>query len=94
MFIKGQIRMCYLKSWRLSGKESACQYRRHRSGRSPGEGNGNALQYPCLGNPMDRGDWQATVHGITKESDMTEKLKSLTHKDLEIDKLNCKSTVI
>ena len=43
---------------------------------------------------MDRGDWQATVHGITKESDMTEKLKSLTHKDLEIDKLNCKSTVI
>ena len=32
--------------------------------------------------------------GVTKESDMTEQLKSLTHKDLEIDKLNCKSTVI
>ena len=35
-------------------------------GRSPGEGNGNPLQYSCLGNPMDRGAWQATVHGITR----------------------------
>ena len=34
--------------------------------RSPGEGNGNPLQYSCLGNPMDRGAWQATVHGVTK----------------------------
>ena len=33
-------------------------------GRSPGEGNGNPLHYSCLGNPMDRGAWQATVHGI------------------------------
>ena len=33
------------------------------SGRSPGEGNGNPLQYSCLENPMDRGAWQATVHG-------------------------------
>ena len=41
------------------------------SGRSPGEGNGNPLQYPFLKNPMDRGAWQATVHGIT-ELDMTE----------------------
>ena len=32
------------------------------SGRSPGEGNGNPLQYSCLGNPMDRGTWQATVY--------------------------------
>ena len=40
-------------------------------GRSPGEGNGNPLQYSCLGNPMDRGAWQATVHGITKESNRT-----------------------
>ena len=39
--------------------------------RSPGEGNGNSLQYACLENPMDRGDWWATVHGITIESDMT-----------------------
>ena len=36
------------------------------SGRSPGEENGNLLQYHCLGNPMDRGDWWATVHGFIK----------------------------
>ena len=35
-------------------------------GRSPGEGNGNPLQYPCLGNPMDRGTWHATVHGVAE----------------------------
>ena len=35
-------------------------------GRSPGEGNGNPFQYSCLENPMDKGAWQATVHGITK----------------------------
>ena len=35
-------------------------------GRSPGEGNGNPLQYSCLGNPMDRRAWWATVHGISK----------------------------
>ena len=35
-------------------------------GRSPEEGNGNPLRYSCLGNPMDRGGWQATVHGVTK----------------------------
>ena len=37
-------------------------------GRSPGEGNGNPLQYTCLENPMDRGTWRATVHGVTKET--------------------------
>ena len=36
------------------------------SRRSPGEGNGNLLQYSCLENPMDRGAWQATVHWVTK----------------------------
>ena len=35
-------------------------------GRSPGEGNGNLLQYSCLENPMDRGAWQATVHGVAR----------------------------
>ena len=40
-------------------------------GRSFGEGNGNPLQYSYLGNPMDRGVWWATVHGVTKESDTT-----------------------
>ena len=34
--------------------------------RSPGEGNGNPLQYACLENPIDRGVWRATVHGVTK----------------------------
>ena len=36
------------------------------SGRSPGEGNGNPLQYSCMGSPMDREAWQATVHGVTE----------------------------
>ena len=36
------------------------------SGRSPGEGNGNPLQYSCLENPMDSGAWWATVHGVEK----------------------------
>ena len=42
--------------------------------RSSEEGNGNPLQYSCLGNPMDREAWWATVHGITKELDMTYRL--------------------
>ena len=36
------------------------------SGRRPGEGNGNSLQYSCLGNPMDRGAWWATVYEVTR----------------------------
>ena len=43
-----------------------------RSGRSPGKGNSNLLQYSCLGNPTDRGAWQSTVHGVTKELAMTQ----------------------
>ena len=46
------------------------------SGISPGEGNDNPLQYSCLGNPMDRGARQATVHGAVKESDMAEQLNN------------------
>ena len=41
------------------------------SGRAPGEENGNTLQYSCLGNPIDRGAWWATVHVVAKESDTT-----------------------
>ena len=52
------------------GKESACNMGDRdsflESGRSPGEGNGNPLQSSCLENPMDRGAWWATVHGIVK----------------------------
>ena len=43
------------------------------SGRSPGEGNGNPLQYSCLENPMDGGAWQVTVHEV-EEADTTEQL--------------------
>ena len=42
-----------------------------RLGRYPGEGNGNLLQYSCLGNPMNRRAWWAIVHGVSKESDTT-----------------------
>ena len=63
-----------LPRW-LSGKEFACQCRRHwfnpGLGRSPGEGNGNSLQYSYLQNSMDRGAWWTTIHGVTKGSDMT-----------------------
>ena len=52
------------------GKESACNAEGPDPipgwGRSPGEGNGNPLQYSCLENPMDRGAWWATVHGVPK----------------------------
>ena len=54
----------------LDSKESACRVGDPGSilelGRSPGEGNGNPFQYSCLENPTDRGDWQATVHGVTR----------------------------
>ena len=40
-------------------------------GRSPGKGDGNPLQYSCPGNPMDRGAWWATVHGVAQELDLT-----------------------
>ena len=45
-------------------------------GRSPREGNGNPLQYSCLGNPTDRGAWRATVHRVTEEEDTTEQLNN------------------
>ena len=58
------------------GKESACNAGDlgsvPGSERSPGEGNGNPLQYSCLENSMDRGAWQVTVHGVAKSQDMTE----------------------
>ena len=66
-----------------SGKEPACQCRRLRdtglisgSGRSPGEGNGNPLQYSCLKNPMDRGASWDTVHGVTLSQIQLKQLQS------------------
>ena len=56
-----------LPKW-LIGKGSACQCRKFGFsswvGKIPGEGNGNPLQYSCLGNPMNRGTWQAVLHGV------------------------------
>ena len=63
-----------LARW-LNGKESACNAGNVGSipglGTSPREENGNPLQYSYLGNLMDRGAWQATDHGVSKESDST-----------------------
>ena len=66
-----------LPRW-LSGKETSCQCKEMQEMRvqslgqedSPGGGTGNSLQYSCLENPMNRGAWQTTVHGVAK-SDMT-----------------------
>ena len=62
------------------GKESACNAGNlgsiSGSGRSPGEGNRNPLQYSCLENSMDRRTWLATVHGVTKELETTEQLNN------------------
>ena len=52
-------------------------------GRSPGEGNGNPLQYSCLENSMDRGAWWATVHGAATESDKAKQLN--THDYFTVD---------
>ena len=73
---------CGLPQW-LSSEESACSSGDlgdvsliPGSGRSPGEGNGNPLQSSCLKNPMDRGAWRATVHGVTKSQTRLERLNT------------------
>ena len=61
-------------AWSNLKKESVCQCRRCKrskfdpwgGGRSPGLGNSNPVQYSCLDNPMDRGAWRATIHGVSK----------------------------
>ena len=70
-----QYRADYGASFGSDGKESSCNAGdpglTSVSGRSPGEGDGNPLQYSYLENSTDRGAWWATVHGVT-ELDMTE----------------------
>ena len=73
-----------------SGKEPACQCRRcKRVGldpqvrKIPGEGHGNPLQYSCLENNMDRGAWQATVHGFAKELDTHDLVPRQQHSVLQ-----------
>jgi len=60
----------YWLSWWLRGEESTCNAGDLGSipglGKSPGEGNGNPLQYSCLGNPMDRGAWWAIVYEVAR----------------------------
>ena len=66
---EGRWKVKWLPRWH-SDKESACQVGHVASipgsERSPGEGNGHPLRYTCLGNPMDRGAWGATVYGVAK----------------------------
>ena len=76
-----------------SGKESACnagdtgnEGSIPGSGRSPGIGNGNPLQYSCLENSMDSGAWKATVHMVTKSWTQLRCLSRHAHKHKEIDK--------
>ena len=69
----------------LDGKESGCNAGDlgsiPGSGRSPGEGNGHTLQDSYLGNPMDRGAWQATVHGVEKSQTQLSNIHIHTHTD-------------
>ena len=66
--------------WWLSSKEVTCNAGDTGSipglGRSPGERNDNPLQYSCLGNLIERGTWQATVHGVAKQSDIATELSN------------------
>ena len=70
---QSRTRLKRLSSSSSSGKEPACQCRRHKRHefhpgvrQIPWRRNGNPVQYSCLGNPMDRGAWWATVHGVSK----------------------------
>ena len=68
-------------------KESACDAGDlgliFGSGRSPGEGNGNSLQYSCLENSTDRGPWWATVHGVAKSQTWLSD-KHYIHRELKV----------
>ena len=79
----------------LSSKESTCKAGDMDLipglGRSPGEGNGNTLQYSCLENSMDRGDWWATVHGVTVRHDLVTKQQQFIRNIVHELKRRCHS---
>ena len=62
------------------------------SGRSPGGENGNPLQFSCLGNPMDRGAWWATVHEVEKEWDLNRYVRAYTHVGSGVYSKTCNSS--
>ena len=72
----GQVWLCWGFPGGSDGKESACNVGDlgsiPGSGRSPGGGHGNPLQYSCLENPMDRGAWRATVHRVTSQTRLSD----------------------
>ena len=78
-----------INCWKVPG-DSAVKHPpvMQESGRSLGEGNGNPLQYSCLGNPMDGGAWQSTVRGVTNESDTSQGL----HNQDRRQKNSCNTT--
>ena len=81
-YIYGYTQSCMGFPVSSDGKEAACSAGGPASipgsGRSPGEGNGSPLQFSCLQNPMDRGGWQATVHGVTKGRKLLRDFTSFT----------------
>ena len=68
IFLKKNYNFFIKRNWCSDSNISDCNARDPISGlgRSPGEGNGYSFQYPCLENPMDRGAWQVTVHGVAQ----------------------------
>ena len=84
--------------WWLSSKESVCSAGDPGSlpglGRSPGKGNDNPLQYPCLENPMDRGAWWAIVHGVSQSQTRLKRLSSNSSEDLDTWKLKASNSLL
>ena len=76
LFLSCGLKCVLVRKW-LNSTESTCNAGDvgsiSGSGRSLGKGNDNPIRYSCLGNPVDRGAWQATVHGVAKKSDITER---------------------
>ena len=80
MLLDSPYKGCHGLLWWRSSKESAYNARDSgNAGLIPGRGNHNPLQYSCLENPMDRGAWQATVHGVAKSQTQLKQLSTHAH---------------